>query len=285
MLRSLSTAAAALRIGRAAAPQIHSIWRMEVLSPGEKVGTPAKVISSPQGDWNPSFSPDARRVVFESLRGKTRQNWVANSDGSNAEQLTWLEGGVLAGSPRWSPDGHSIAFDATDGIIRVVPSAGGKAVALTDGAFRNSVPAWSGDSRSLYFASNRSGRSEMWKTPVQGGEAVQVTRNGGHVARESPDGRFLYFLKPVAASAGSLWKLTLGGNQESQVIDSVVYRAFAVTGKGIYFFAPADAGTNLCYLDVATQERRILTVLRQRLHNGFSLSGDERSILYSVAAD
>ena len=137
----------------------------------------------------------------------------------------------------------------------------------------------------MYFASTRSGRSETWRIPAQGGEPVQVTRGGSHVARESPDGRSLYFLKPVGASAGSLWKLTLGGDQESQVIDSVVYRAFAVTGKGIYFFAPADAGTNLCYLDLASKERRVLTVLRQKLHNGFSLSGDERFIIYSVAAD
>jgi hypothetical protein len=108
-------AAAARKSSEAGEREVRSIWRIPILSPGEKTGGPERLISSPQGDWNPGYSPDGGRIVFESLRGETRQNWVANADGSKAFQLTWL-GRTLAGTPRWSPQGGEIAFDAPKAI-------------------------------------------------------------------------------------------------------------------------------------------------------------------------
>jgi Tol biopolymer transport system component len=60
-------------------------------------------------------------------------------------------------------------------------------------ARRESLPqGWSRDGNWVYFVSARSGGSEVWKAPAGGGEAIQVTRNGGLEAFESPDGKFDY---------------------------------------------------------------------------------------------
>jgi hypothetical protein len=43
--------------------------------------------------------------------------------------------------------------------------------------------------------------------PANGGEAIQVTRDGGFAPIESPDGKFLYYTKALADT--SLWKMPL----------------------------------------------------------------------------
>jgi Tol biopolymer transport system component len=259
--------------------ELRSIWRFAILTPGKKVGPPSKLVYSFQGDWNPWYSPDGKKIVFESLRGETRQNWVSNADGSNAFQLTWL-GKTLAGTPRWSPDGRRIVFDASDGEIRIVPSNGGEAVNLTKSSFRETVPTFSRDSQWVYFSSDRSGQTEIWKMPVQAGDAQRVTRRGGHVVRESADGKHIYYIKSRAE--GALWRMPVSGGAETQVIDSVVYRAFEPLERGIYFLTrSAGSATKLCYFDLASGGRTDLATLTQKLHNGFSVSSDERHIIYS----
>jgi Tol biopolymer transport system component len=47
--------------------------------------------------------------------------------------------------------------------------------------------------RWLYFASDRTGKEQIYKMPSAGGVAVQVTKGGGFPpAVESADGNFLY---------------------------------------------------------------------------------------------
>ena len=37
--------------------------------------------------------------------------------------------------------------------------------------------------------------TEVWKLPTEGGKEIQVTRNGGETAFESPDGKSIYYTK------------------------------------------------------------------------------------------
>ena len=62
----------------------------------------------------------------------------------------------------------------------------------------------------------------MWKVPAQGGAAIQVTRNGGGLPVESPDGKSLYFAKGDGATGP--WKMPVEGGPETQVVKAV-YRA------------------------------------------------------------
>ena len=72
--------------------------------------------------------------------------------------------------------------------IYVIAASGGRPRRLTFEPGEDSIPSFSTDGRFIYFTSKRSGVFEIWKMPVSGGDAVQVTRNGGVVALESMDG-------------------------------------------------------------------------------------------------
>jgi len=171
-----------------------------------------KIASSTRLDSGPQYSPDGSRIAFESDRGGTQEIWVCDRAGGNATPVT--NRGGQASSVRWSPDGQSLVFARWDEAktnrdVYVVPAAGGTPRRMTTDPAEEGRPSWSRDGKWIYFFSHRTGRSEIWKMPVGGGEAIQITRNGGHESRESMDGRTLYFtalfapgLKSVPAEGG-----------------------------------------------------------------------------------
>ena len=83
------------------------LYRFAPGKPLERVAAP----SSSEGD--PHFSPDGRRIAFASGRSGEFAIWVAAADGSDPRQLTSHQW-IWQGSPNWSPNGQTIAFDAHD---------------------------------------------------------------------------------------------------------------------------------------------------------------------------
>jgi Tol biopolymer transport system component len=103
-----------------------------------------------------------------------------------------------SGTPRWSPDGRSFAFDhyLPEGArVYVMSSEGSHIRRLTSGSVSEAIPSWSNDARWIYYASDLAGRSEIWKAPVASGKPVQVTRNGGYTAFECSTRSSLFYTK------------------------------------------------------------------------------------------
>src|SRR5882724_5075905 len=145
------------------------------------------------------------------------------------------------------------------------------------------APSWSRDGKWVYFASIRTGRYEVWKVPAGGGKDVQVTLNGGGPAFESADGKSIYYMKGAAylssrPSAGTdrddaavvprdtttgLWKIPVRGGEESQVLQSVVFRAFSLVNDGIYFIPKpgADGTYSIHFLSFATGKLATVAVM------------------------
>ncbi|MFC4559083.1 S9 family peptidase [Virgibacillus kekensis] len=60
---------------------------------------------------NPRFSPDGKKVVFQSDRSGVPQLWLLHTDGGEAWQITTFKHGAV--NPVWSSDGKSIIFSAS----------------------------------------------------------------------------------------------------------------------------------------------------------------------------
>ncbi|MDQ3545896.1 MAG: serine/threonine-protein kinase, partial [Verrucomicrobiota bacterium] len=184
-----------------------NIWRLDRASAADRQNSPTKLISSTRQDHSPQFSPDGKKIVFASDRSGSDEIWVCESDGSHPAQLTFFDG-PTSGTPRWSPDGQQIVFDARpagNADIYVMSAEGGKPRPLTLEPSHDVTPSWSRDGRWVYFCSNRSGARQIWKVPAGGGPAVQVTRQGGFEAFESPDGELLYYTK--GRGPGGIWQM------------------------------------------------------------------------------
>lgn len=59
---------------------------------------------------NSRFSPDGKKVVFQSTRSGLPQLWLLHTDGGEANQITTFKNGAV--NPSWSKDGKSIIFSA-----------------------------------------------------------------------------------------------------------------------------------------------------------------------------
>ena len=238
-----------------------NIWRLSLSGrPGVATSSPSQFIASTRHDGAAQYSPDGKRIAFESLRSGVFGVWVSDADGSHTVEL-FSQAGTQCGTPRWSPDGQRIAFDCTaegNTNIFVMRSSGGKPIRLTTNSAYDAAPSWSRDGKWVYFSSKRSGRDEVWKVSAGGGEAVPVTRNGGGTAFESSDGKSLYYTK--GDYSGGLWKMPVNGGDESQVLPSVHQRAFSVVTDGIYFIPEpgGDRKSSIQFLSFATAQVKVV---------------------------
>ena len=251
-----------------------NLWRLDV-----RKGERKQLIGSSGGNGWPQYSPDGHKIAFASTRSGHLEVWTCDSEGANCQQLTSFNGPML-GSPRWSPDGRWLAFDCARGQfeIYVISADGGAPRNVTNHPADEVAPSWSHDGRWLYFASDRSGRYEVWKMPTDGGSAVQVTRAGGGKVFESPDGKYVYYTKGAASGTMPLFRSPVDGGEEVQVLPRASY--FAVTTKGVYFNSGVSSERTIQFLDTATGKVRTLaTADKYPMHP--CASPDDAYILWS----
>jgi Tol biopolymer transport system component/predicted Ser/Thr protein kinase len=266
-----------------------SIWRMA--APGlegkrlRPLNQPASLISSTRDDESPQFSPDGKKIAFQSSRSGSLEVWICDADGSNAVQVTSF-GGPDVSTPRWSPDGGRIAFDSNatgEWDIYVVGANGGKPQRMTTNPANDGNPSWSHDGQWIYFDSARTGEQQVWKMSANGGEAVQVTKDGGYAPLESPDGKFLYYTKALFST--SLWKIPIEGGEASKVLDGLAnYQNVAIVNSGLYFVPNRNAtgGSSIQFLSFATNKISNIAAFEKTPVWGLAVSPGDKWILYSL---
>ncbi|HEX2522613.1 MAG TPA: protein kinase, partial [Terriglobia bacterium] len=266
------------------------IWRLD-LSPALKGKPPAltRLISSSRREDTPNFSPDGKRIVFSSNRSGHWEIWVCDSDGRNPVQLTSFGGTYITGTPRWSPDGETIAFDSRPGgqsDIFVINAESRVQRNLTANRYHDGLPSWSRDGRWIYFCSNRGGDGELqvWKMPVEGGQPIRVTKNGGWEAFESFDGTTVYYSK--IADRNAIWKVPTAGGQERRFLANTLWRYWTVGEKGIYFITREDRFLNVNFIGFADEQiirlARFERTTAKDSHAGLTLSPDGLSLLWTL---
>jgi Tol biopolymer transport system component/DNA-binding winged helix-turn-helix (wHTH) protein len=269
-----------------------NIWRLECDAAG-RGGAATSLISSTMGDNGPDYSPDGRKIVFASNRSGGFGIWVCDSDGANQAQLI-DRGPYLTGTPRWSPDGRWIAFDSRsndagregNADIYLISAEGGQPRRLTSDPAEDVAPSWSRDGKWIYFGSTRGGAMQIWKVSTDGGQATQVTQQGGFEGFESMDGKQLYYAK--GRLAPGIWQTPVTGGSETLLLDhnkAGYWRFWAVAPKGIYFAtANEPARPTIEFFNFATGKVMNIATLARPLSPtdpGLTVAPDGRSLLFA----
>jgi Tol biopolymer transport system component len=261
-----------------------NLWRLPLAEPDALKAVP--LASSTYDEHTPDYSPNGERLAFTSTRTGVEEIWVANADGSHPVQMTET-GGPVCANPRWSPDGQKILFHSSGAEstreLYVLHTKTRIIEPLTDDPAKDFQGSWSGDGNTVYFLSDKTGRDEIWKMPAAGGPRTQVTTQGGAMAIESSDRRFLYYAKNLR-SQHAIWRVSVNGGEEKQVVEGLNNPlSFAVSEEGLYFsVSPTARATSIDFFEFKTGDRRTIVTLDKASWIGLALSPDKQYLVYSV---
>jgi eukaryotic-like serine/threonine-protein kinase len=158
--------------------------------------------------FNPAWSPDGQEILYATegvdnplvRRHPSRIYRISLATGQR--QLVH-EGDAV--QPSWSPHGFRIAYwsgysPSGEREIWTLPAGGGEAVKVTAGESVDWNPVWSPDGRYLYFASDRSGVTNLWRLPIDersgrvgDAEPVTTSSQASMLLSLSRDGRHLVY--------------------------------------------------------------------------------------------
>jgi Tol biopolymer transport system component len=165
-------------------------------------GIPTRFTADPADEFASVWSPDGSQIVFSSRRKGYFDLYQKASSGAGPEQevLTDNRDKFPLG---WSPDGRLLLYSAgnlsivgNQGDLLALPMTGDrKPFPVLSTPFNEFPGRLSPDGRWLAYASNESGRSEIYVTSFPGASGKwRVSTSGGNWPRWRRDGREIFFL-------------------------------------------------------------------------------------------
>lgn len=127
-------------------------------------GTPLKLVDNA---YYPAWSPDGKRIVYQSPQGGQWDLWTISSQGGTAERIT--NDADFEYQPAWSPDGAWILFARSGGgggllgNLNVIPRTGGEARPVLGEPRLVIRPSWSTDGTSIFYSAAVGSIINIWR--------------------------------------------------------------------------------------------------------------------------
>ncbi|MEK6837007.1 MAG: DUF5050 domain-containing protein [Nanoarchaeota archaeon] len=206
------------------------IWNPEIYVMDADGGNQKKLTNNPPINVIPSWiniisswSPDGKKIVFESTRYGNSEIYVMDADGGNPERLT--NNPAADREPSYSSDGNKIAFMSNrDGNpkIYIMDSDGSNQKRLTNNSAGGWNPSWSHDGKKIAFESARDGNNEIYVMNADGSNQKNLTDNpsSDESPSWSPDGKSIAFMSNRDGNFEIYMMGADGGNPERLIKNS-----------------------------------------------------------------
>ena len=154
--------------------------------------TPTRLTAAGENLW-PVWSPNGTRLAFTSRVEGRFPMFTMAADGSGEPQRITASDGGFEQPGSWSSDDVLAFVQGTD-IWTVSMDGDGSPQPFVEDPFRTWWPAFSPDGRWLAYASDETGRPEVYVRPFPAGEpGYRISTAGGRSPVWSADGRQLFF--------------------------------------------------------------------------------------------
>lgn len=261
-------------------------FRREIFVIPATGGEPRQITFDDVRIYGLAWNADSQSLFFTSFRRSNQLNLWRTSLNAKAEPNMISTGSKNLQDLAISPSGRTIAFveeTADENIWKIEPHHAPRPLIRSSRADHSQQ--FSPDATQIVFASDRTGKYEIWLADADGKNQRQLTDSGASAGspRFSPDGKFVLYDAQIAGGSDIYIVPVNGGATRRLTADEKnnSLPAWSINGSWIFFVSNCSGDTQIWKMPASGGEA--VQITRQGAFEMFA-APDGKKIIYSKGA-